>query len=221
MNETLSRIVADLLVKAKAGEELSSEIHRLRDELKKVIESDDTISGKVRRLAVSFQEIIPDEKQRYNAAITALSTTSKLSRQEIVTAITNQLDELKILEKVLMPAAPGDEFKAMEAKLQEMRAEISKLREKTVQLENEEKAIVNGMTARGKSVELVQKGMREVFATIAEEINLIKNKVDEFTAESATAHPISRNGPAATGPAAAGPAAIGTAATGPAAIAGY
>ena len=107
MNEILSQIVADLFVKSKGGEELSSEIHRLRDEIKKVIESEDAIFGKFRGLLESFREIIPEEKQRYNAAIKALSTTSKLSRQEIVKAVNNQLEELKILEKGLMPALPG------------------------------------------------------------------------------------------------------------------
>ncbi len=180
-NETLSRIVADLLVKAKGGEELSSEIHRLRDEIKKVIESDDTIFGKFRELVESFREIIPEEKQRYSAAIKALLATSKISRQEIVTAVNNQLNELKILEKVLMPAVPGssDELKAMEARLQEMRDEISKLREKIVQLENEEKTIVIGMAARGKAVELVEKGMRELFADIGAEVSYIKKRVEE------------------------------------------
>jgi ribosomal protein L37AE/L43A len=191
-NETLSRIAADLFVNPKGGEELSSKIHRLRDEIKKVIESGDTIFGKFRELVESFREIIPEEKQRYNAAIKALSTTSKLSRQEIVKAVNNQLEELKILEKGLMPALPGgrDELKAMEAKSREMRDEISKLREKIAQLESEEKEILNGMEARKKETELVGKAVAELFTDIGAEIAYIKKKVEEFTAESTASRPI-------------------------------
>jgi DNA-directed RNA polymerase subunit M/transcription elongation factor TFIIS len=191
-NEILSRIAADLFVKAKGGEELSAKIQRLRDEIKKVIESEDTIFGKIRELVASFEEIIPEEKQRYNAAIKALSTTSKLSRQEIVKAVNNQLEELKILEKGLMPAHGGwsDELKLMEAKSREMRDEISKLREKIGQLESEEKGLLNGMATREKERELVEKAMRELFSDIEAEITYIKEKVEEFTAETAAAQPI-------------------------------
>ncbi len=160
-SEILSRILADLFVKSKEGEGLSSKIHHLRDEIKKVIASEDTIFGKFRGLVESFREIIPEEKQRYHAAIQALSTTSKLSQQEIVKAVNDQLEELKILEKGLMPALPGwrDEFKVMEAKSREMQDEISKLREKIGQLESEEKGILNGMAAREKEMELVEKAV--------------------------------------------------------------
>ncbi len=191
-NEILSRVAADLFVKSKGGEELSSKIHRLRDEIKKVIESEDTIFGKFRGLVESFREIIPEEKQRYHAAIKALSTTSKLSRQEILKAVNNQLEELKILEKVLMAALPGwhAEHKAMEAKSQEMRDEISKLRKKIEQLESEEKEILNSMTTRKKEMEIVEKAVGELFTDIGAEITSIKKKVDEFTAESAVSQPI-------------------------------
>jgi len=106
-NEVVSRMAANLFVKSKGGEELSSKIHRLRDEITKVIEHRDTIFGKFRELVESLEEIIPEEKQRYNAAIKALSATSKLSRQEIVKAVSNQLEELKILKKGLMPYPAG------------------------------------------------------------------------------------------------------------------
>ncbi len=192
MNEILSRIVADLFGKSKGDEELSSKIHRLRDEIKKVIEGEDTIFGKFRGLEESFREVIPEEKQRYNAAIKALSTTSKLSRQEIIAAVNNQLDELKILEKGLMPALPGwhDERKVMETKSQEMRGEIAKLRERIVWLESEEKGLLNGMATREKEMELVEKAMRELFTDIGAEITYIKKKVEEFAAESAAAQPV-------------------------------
>lgn len=191
-NEILSRIVADLFVKSEGGEELSSKIQHLRDEIKKVIESEDTIFGKFRGLVESFREIIPEEKQRYHAAIQALSTTSKLDQQEIVKAVNNQLEELKILEKGLMPGLPGwrDEFKIMEARSREMRDEISKLREKIGQLESEEKGILTGMSARKKEMELVEKAVGELFTDLGAEITSIKKKVAEFTAESAASQPI-------------------------------
>jgi ribosomal protein L37AE/L43A len=191
-NEILSRITADLYVKSKGGEELSSKIHRLRDEIKKVIESEDTIFGKFRELVESLEEIIPEEKQRYNAAIKALSATSKLSRQEIVKAVNNQLEELKILKKGLMPPLPSwrDELKIMEAKSREMRAEISKLHEKIGRLESEEKGILNGMAAREKEMEFVEKAVGELFTDIGAEITYIKKRIEEFTADSAASQPI-------------------------------
>jgi ribosomal protein L37AE/L43A/predicted nucleic acid-binding Zn-ribbon protein len=192
MNKTLFQVAADLFVKSKEDEELSSKIQRLRDEIKKVIESEDSIFGKFRGLVESFQDIIPEEKQRYNAAIQALSTTSKLSQQEIVKAVNNQLEELKILEKGLMPSLPAwrNELKIMEARSREMRDEISKLRDKIGQLESEEKGILTGMAAREKEMALVEKAVGELFADIAAEITSIKKKVEEFTAESTASQSI-------------------------------
>jgi ribosomal protein L37AE/L43A/predicted nucleic acid-binding Zn-ribbon protein len=191
-SEMLYRIAADLFLKSKGDEELSSKIDRLRDGIKKVSESENTVFGKFRELVESFEGIIPDEKQRYNAAIKALSTTSKLSRQEIVKAVNNQFEEFKTLEKGLMPALPGwrDEFKVMKAKSLEIRDEISKLREKIGRLEGEEKGILNDMVAREKEMELVEKAVGELFTDIGAEITYIKKKVEEFTSESAAAPPI-------------------------------
>jgi len=191
-NETLSRIAADLFVNTKGGEDLSSKIHRLRGEIKKVIEGEDTIFGKLRELMASLDVIIPDEQQRYTVAIKALSTTLKLSRQEIVKAVNNQLEELKILEKGLMPAHSGwrDELKVMEAKSREMTEEIAKLREKIGRLESEEKGILNGMAAREKEMELVEKAVGELFTDIGTEITSIKKRIEEFTSESAASQPI-------------------------------
>jgi ribosomal protein L37AE/L43A/uncharacterized protein YoxC len=190
-NEILSRIAADLFAQSKGGEELSTKIHHLRDEINKVTEREDTIFNKFRELLESLKEIIPEEKQRYNAAIKALSATSKLSRQEIVKAVNNQLEELKILEKGLTPALPWrDELKVMEAKSRENRDEISKLREKMGRLESEEKEILNDMAARKKEMELVEKAVGELFADIGAEITFIKKRIEEFTAESAISQPI-------------------------------
>jgi ribosomal protein L37AE/L43A len=187
MNEILSQIVAGLFDKSEGGEDPSSKINRLRDEIKKIIEGEDTIFGKFRELMASFELIIPDEKQRYNVAIKALSTTSKLSRQEIIKAVNKQLEELNILKKVLMPARPGwrDELNGMEAKSRELRDEISKLREKIGRLESEEIVILNGMATREKEMERVEKSVEQVFTNIGEEIASIKKGIEEFTAESA------------------------------------
>lgn len=191
MGGILSQIVADLFEKSKGGEELSSKIVRLRGEIKKVLESEDALFGKLRGLLESFREIMPEEKQRYIAAIKALSTTSKLSQQEIVKAINDQHEELKILEKGLIPALPGrDELKVMEAKSKEMKDEISKLRDKIVLLESEEEGIRKSMAAREKEMELAEKAMRELFTDIGAEITNIKKKVEEFTVESAAVQPI-------------------------------
>lgn len=192
MNESLSRIVADLFAQSQGGEELSSKVQRLRNEIKKIIESEGTIFGKFRELVESFREIIPDEKQRYNASIKALSTTLKLSKQEIIKAVNDQLDELKILEKGLMPALPDwrSELRAMEASLQELRGEITKLRERTTWLESEEKRLQSGMATREKDMAVVEKAMRELFTDIGSEITFIKKKVEEFTTEKVVAQPV-------------------------------
>ena len=191
-SEILYRMAADLCMKSKGGEELSSKIDRLRNGIKKLIESENTIFGKFRELVGSFEGIIPEEKQRYHAAIKALSTTSKLSQQEIVKAVHNQLEELKTLEKGLMPALASwrDEFKEMKVKSLEIRDEISKLREKIGRLESEEKRILNDMVAREKEMEPVEKAVEELFADIGAEITDIKKKVEEFTSESAASQPI-------------------------------
>lgn len=187
-NEILSRMAADLFVQSKSGEELSSKIHRLRDELKNVIERGDTIFGKFLGLVESFREIIPDEKQRYHAAIKALSTTSKVSTRDIVAAVNNQLEELKILEKVLLSAPSGgrDDLKVMEAKAQELREEISKLREKIGQLESEEKVLLHSMATQKKDMEFVSKAVGELFKEIATEITFISKKVADVTVADVT-----------------------------------
>ena len=196
-SEILSRMAADLFVKSEEGQELSFKIDRLRNGIKKVIEGDNPVFGKFRELVESFDGIIPDEKQRYNAAIKALSTTSKLSRPEIVKAVNNQLDQLKTLEKGLMPALPGwrDEFKLLKGKSLAIRDEISRLREKLGQLESEEKGIVNDMVAREKEAELVENAVTELFTEIEAEITYIKKKVEEFSSESPAPQPIPPRAP--------------------------
>ncbi len=191
MANDLSQIITDLFASSTDGEELSPKVQHLRDEIKKVVESEATVYGKFRGLLLSLRQAVPDEKQCYHAALLALSTTLKLSRQEIVKAVNAQLEELKILEKGLMPSLPDwrDELKAMEARSKEMQGEMAKLREKIAQLESEEKKVLTGMAAREKEIGLIEKTTREFFAGIRAEITSIKNKVEEFTAEGPAAQP--------------------------------
>lgn len=198
MNEILSNIVADLFARSQGGEELSSHILRLRDEIKKVTEREEAIYGKFRGLLESLREVIPDEKQRYHAAIKALSTTSKLSQQEIVKAIGSQLEELKILEKSLLSPLPGwhVELKAMEARAKEKRDEISILREHIARLETEEEGIRKGKDAREKIMELAEQAMKDLFTDIGTEIASIKKKAEEFSVESAAVQTVPQMAPA-------------------------
>lgn len=191
MNEALSKLVTDLFMRSKGSEALQPKIDRLRDEIKKTFETGEAISGKFRGLLESFREIIPDEKQRYHAAIKALSTTSKLSQQEIIKAINDQIEELKILEKSLLPALPSwrDELKTMEARSREIKAEIATLRDTIARLDVEEDGIRKGMATREKDVELAEKAVRELFTSLGADITTIKKKIEEFTAESAPLQP--------------------------------
>lgn len=191
MSRNLTQIVADLFAKPTGGEDPSSRIQRLRDEAKIVIGSEDTVFGRLRGLLGSFREIIPDEKQRYLAALQALSTTSKLGPQEIAKAINGQLEELKVLEKGLIPTLPGrrDELKAMEARSQQLKGEIAQLHERIAQLEGEEKSVLTGIAARQKELELAEKTMKDLFVNIEAEVISIKKKVEEFTVEAPAAQP--------------------------------
>lgn len=191
MNENLSQIVSDLFVNLPGGDGLSSKIDRLRNEIKRVMASEEAIYGKFLGLLESLREIIPDEKQRYNAALKALATTSKLSRKEIVRAVGSQLEELAKLEKGLQPALPDwrGELRVLEAKSKEMKDEITKLREKIVLLETDEKAILAAIATREKDVVRVEKAMKELFADIGAEIAQVKKGVEEFTAQSSPVQP--------------------------------
>jgi ssDNA-binding Zn-finger/Zn-ribbon topoisomerase 1 len=183
-------MVADLLATAKGGEDLSSTIDRLRNEIRKVAESEDSIFGKFRGLLRSFQGVIPDETQRYQAAIKALSTTSKLGLPEIIKAVNDQAGELKILEKSLLSAVPGrDELNAMEARSKAVKDEMAKLRETLARLESEEAGIRSSMAAREKETGSLEKAVKELFTDIGTEMASFKKKIEESTAESAAALP--------------------------------
>jgi ribosomal protein L37AE/L43A len=191
MNKNLTLMVANLFVKSKGGEELPSKMQRLRDEIKKSTQGEDSVFGKFHGLLESFREIIPEEKQRYHAAIKALSTTAKLSQKEVVKAIGNQFEELKSLEKELLASLPAwrDEMKTLEARAKQIKSEITKLREKITQLENEAKGIQGSMAEREKETELIEQSIKELVSNIGTEVAQIKNKVEEHTAEPAPPPP--------------------------------
>jgi chromosome segregation ATPase len=191
MNNNLAQIIADLFAKPREGKELSSQVQHLEDEIQKVIHGEDAVFGKFCGLLESFRTIIPDEKQRYQAALQALSTTAKRSRQEIIKAISGQLEELKIVEAGLMPAQSGwrDALKTMGSRSQQLKGEIAQLRERLTQLESEEIAVQAGMSAGDKDLELAEKMVKDLFAKIGAEISAVNKKVEEWTADAPEAEP--------------------------------
>jgi ribosomal protein L37AE/L43A len=100
-NETPSRNTADIPADSQRAKERASRIQRVREEIRKVIEREYAISGKFQGLLTSFEAIIPGEKQRYEAALQALSTALNLSQQEIVESVSDHIEELSILEYVV------------------------------------------------------------------------------------------------------------------------
>lgn len=188
----LYQIAADLLSRSKGSEELSFNISRLSEEIKKEIAGHDETFGKFRGLLESFRDIIPEEKQRYQAAFKALSCTSGLTQKDVLKAIDSQLSELRKLEKGFMSALPNwrDQLKAMESRSREIRNEISRLREKIIQLEREEQEISNSMTSREEERKLAEKGVENVLADIAAEITWIREKIEEFTAGRVSSRPV-------------------------------
>ena len=88
-------------VDPQGGEERSAKIHRLREEIRSVLEREFALLGKYHEFASSFETVMPDEKLRHDAALQALSATLKLGRQEIVEAFNRQQEELALLEKAV------------------------------------------------------------------------------------------------------------------------
>jgi len=182
--------LTDLLAKAKKSEGL--DIVRLRDEIRREIENEEKIFGKFLGLVESFQDIISEEKPRYNAAIKALSKTSGVSRQDVLEATDNQLEELKMLEKGVTSTLPDfrNELKAMESRSEEIKNELTTLREKIGQLQKEEQKILDSMSAREKDLKAVAEAVGKIFTEIGLEITGIRKKLEEFTAEKAPTQPI-------------------------------
>ncbi len=184
------QIAADLLVKSRGEADASFDISRLHKAIMKEIAGHDDIFGKFRELLESFRDIIPEEKQRYQATLKALSCTSGLSQQDILTAAEGQLSELKKLEKGFTSALPNwrSEIKSMESKYMEIRSELSRLREEISQLEKEEETILNRMSACEGEWKSAEEGVENALATIASDISGIMEKLEEFTAESVKSH---------------------------------
>ncbi len=191
MSQDLSALIAGLLTYRKSGNDLSSEISRIRSAIKKVID-DNTILGKLAALVGSIQEVIPDEQQRYQVAIKALCATSKLSRPEIAASLRKQLEELKILEKHMVSVLPGgaEERQSRQARSQELRSEIARLREKIAQLEKEEQEVAGSMTRPGNESAVIEKAVREVFADLGAEITAVVRKLEMPSTESAAQRPV-------------------------------
>ncbi|NTW60408.1 MAG: hypothetical protein HGA43_14735 [Nitrospirae bacterium] len=191
MSRNLSQIVADLFARPTEGKELSAQIQRLGLEIRTVVQSEDTIFGKLRELLESFRGILPDEQQRYHAALQALCTASKLSRQEIIKAMSDQLEELKIIEKNVIPSLTGwrDGLKTMEARSQGLKGEIANLQARIAQLEGEERTVQAAMAARRKDLEGAEKTIKQLLADIGAEIGALNKKAEELTAEAPSAQP--------------------------------
>ena len=181
MNESLS----DILAKAKEKEGL--DIVRLRDEIRKEIEAGDKTLVKFLELVESFQDVLPKEKQRYNVAIRALSTTSGLSRQNVLESTDNQLEELKRLQKGVLTGLPDfrDELTAMESRSQEIKSEIAKLHETIAQLEKEEQELLGSKATRETEMKTIEEAVSKLFTDIGAEISGIRKKIEEYTAEKA------------------------------------
>ncbi len=186
-------LLSGLLAKVKEGQ--GPDLVLLRDEIKKEISAGDKTLDKFLELVESFQEVLPKEKQRYNVAIRALHTTSGVSRQDILGAVDNQLEELRRLEKGALSALTGfrDELTDMDSRLQETKSELTKLRVRIAELEKEEREILRGLAARERERKLVEEAVRKVFADSATEIRELKKKIEETATEKVSpqlsAHP--------------------------------
>jgi hypothetical protein len=187
VNDKISQIVADLFNPPKPGENWAVRMQLFRDEVRKIAERDQTTFGTFLGLLESFRTVIPDEKQRYHAAIQAMSATAKLNKDGLLTAIADQLAELAAIEKDLMPVIPEqrNQLTGWDARAKVIRNEITQMRDRIAQLENEEKGIVTYIAARQQELDYVEKSMQLVFAAVGSDITAVKDKILEYTAETA------------------------------------
>lgn len=201
MSKDLSQIVEELFANPSEGKELSSQIQRLGEEIRKVIHGDDSLFGKFRGLLESFREVIPEEQQRYHAALKALVTTSKLDPKEIMKVFSGQLEELKIVEKGIMPYLSGwsGGLLDMEARSQQLKKEIASLRERLAQLESEEKGVQSGIAERAKDLKSAEKTIKGLFTDIGAEITAVNKKIGELTGEGPTEQPSPEKAPVKSG----------------------
>jgi ribosomal protein L37AE/L43A len=189
MNDKITQIAADLFSPPKPGEDWGVRMQRFRDEIKKLAERGQTTFGQFLGILESFRTIIPEEKQRYQAAIQALSATLKLSKDGLLNAVGDQLSELASMEKSIMPAIPGqrNQLAGWDARAQGIQSEMDQLRDRIAQLETEEKGIVTYIAARQQELDYVEKSMQQTFVAVGADILSVKDKILEYTAEAAAA----------------------------------
>jgi ribosomal protein L37AE/L43A len=196
MSRDLSQIVNDLFSDPE-GKDLSAQIQRLGDEIRKMIHSDETTFGKFQGLLASFKDVIPDENQRYQAALKALSTTAKLDNKEIIKAFKEQADELKIVEKGISPSLSGwsEGLEEMEARAEELASEIADLRKRLSGLEKEERTVQAGIASREKDLKSAEKTIKDLFADIGKEITDVNRKIGQLTGEPVEEEPAAEKAP--------------------------
>ncbi len=182
------RPILEVLAKANGREGL--DLGLLADEIRKELGADDTF-GKFMELVKSLRDIIPNEKQRYNAAIKALSTTAGVSRDDILQSSEERLEELDSIEKEGMFALSGlrDELSAMDSRSKAVKSEVAKLREKISELEHEDEMLLSGMAALEHEVKRIDDSVRKVFRDAGDEIVGIKRKIEQFSAEEVNSEP--------------------------------
>ncbi len=185
MARNLSDIVAEVFARPAEGKGLSHQVRSAGEELRKAVHGDETISGKLLVLLDSLRTILPDERQRYQAALQAVSSTEKLSRPEIIIAMNAQLEELRTIE--LRMAATGqawrDSVKSMQVRSQQLKGEIAQLRERVGRLESEERAAQADRSAQDQGLTLAEKAMKDLFSDIGEEVRSLNKKIEDWTTE--------------------------------------
>ena len=191
MTRNLSQIVTELLAGPTERKDLSAQIQRLGLEIRLAVQDEDTVFGKLRGLIESFRDILPDEKQRYQAALKALSATSKMGRQQVIRALSGQLEELKVLERSIMPSLPAwrDELRTMEARSQALKNEMAGLRQRIAQLDAEELASRDTITRRKKDLDVAEKSIKDLFAGIGAEIGSISRNLEVVRSDTPYTQP--------------------------------
>lgn len=187
MSRNLSQMVADLFASTTDNRGLLSQVQRVGEEIRKALHSDETLFGRFNGLLESLRAILPDEQQRFQAALKTIATTSKLSRQEIIDALSGQLEELKIIEQRLQATVQAwrDGLRGREARAVQVRGEIAQLRLRLGQLESEELGIEARRMAQGHGPASAGKTVTDIFADLRTEIGSIKTKFVELTSDPA------------------------------------
>lgn len=186
MSKNLNQIIGELFARPMDSKELAVQVQKLGEELRKAVYDEGTMAGKFQGLLASFRAIIPDERQRFQAALQALSTTSKLGRGEIIKAVGSQQEELKIVEKSLQPMQQGwrDAAKGLEARSQQLKGEIAQLRARLAQLEGEDASVQAALASHAGDLVLAEGAMKDLFAKIGAEIEQLAAKIEQLTAEA-------------------------------------